>query len=213
MNYFVQIIRELFLGPSREELINSAINELPSPTTVFPGYYHMDSLFLKNKVVMLEYCNHISTIGGFLLEMYEIPYVSSALDFLLSHFSVESALLAMDIEKNVIGHLNTLIKAKLQTIKNKLQSLQATDLSDNDRTSFVNIGIAGCEEIVSLFSDQESYLFQNPLASAPMLINLVPVYISLSLMKYAATESESVRVGLLDQVNTFKSTVESHMYA
>lgn len=213
MNYIVRIVRELFLGPSREELINSKINGLPLPTTVFPGYYHMESLFLENKAVMLEYCNHISTIGGFLLEIFEIPYVSSALDFLISHFSVESALLAMDIEKNVIGHLNTFIKAKLQTIKSKLQSLQATDLSDNDRTSYVNIGITGCEEIAYLFSDQESYLFKNPLASAPMLINLVPVYIGLSLMKHAATESESVRVGLLNQVHTFKSTVESHMYA
>lgn len=203
-------------GPSKEQqerLIAKGINSLPAATTDFPGYYGNEVLFLENKAKILEYCSYISKIGGYALEKFEIPYVSSSLDFLLSYFSVESALLAMKIEQNVINHLNALIRSKLVAIKELLPLLQANDLKDSERTGYIINGVIGCQEIANLFSDKESHLFKNPLASAPILVNLVPVYINLLVRNYAETKSQTVRDDLFNKVKTFKSTVESHMYA
>lgn len=195
----------------RKRFIERKIMELPPPRLVFPSYCHMEHNFLENRAKLMEQMRLVSKIGGLLLDQIGLSLVSFGTDFILDHYSVENALLAKNIEKDVIDELNTLITVKLQIINRELRLLQAKDVSRCERIVKVNIGLTACREIGEYFSNEESHLFKNPLASAPILINLVPPYIALVIVYYNETNSETIRNDLIDQVNCLKRIVNDHM--
>ncbi|EGT59660.1 hypothetical protein CAEBREN_15947 [Caenorhabditis brenneri] len=205
----------------REEKLNKAKSEIRSKNPVqvtFPGYKDARQDFLEKEKNVAFIIRQIPSLTqkavGKALEAAKVagpPGTAAAINILLTLCGVESAesikraLLFLKVKEMVIQTAHTFIKAKMEGIERHLKLA----LDGEQPEIHLSHADSSCFEILSMYSNPDSYLRQNPMAFAPFLTSFVAVYLSVIQMYYSLNKTQKRRQDIRRNLETLRQVIEN----
>ncbi|CAL2028436.1 unnamed protein product [Caenorhabditis brenneri] len=201
----------------RERELNEAKSEIRSknPAQVtFPGYKDFLHDCLEKEKNIAFIIKQIPSLTEKALRAAKVggpPGTAAVINILLTLCGVESAesikraLLYLNVKEMVIQTAHTFIKSKMEGIERHLK------LALDGEQPEIHLSHAdnSCFEILSMYSNPDSYLRRNPMAFAPFLTSFVAVYLSVIQMYYSLNKTQKHREDIHQNLETLRQVIEN----